>query len=162
MVLSLVAVGVSMGCSSSRGPSGEAPPPPDSGAVIAPDGGGDTRPEATFAWISENVLASRCVACHDAGEIPRAMLPLNPELAYDALVNRSSIEVVELDRVEPGDPDASYLFRKITGTHASVCEEHGLPTSSCWSAMPPPAVAPRLSEDAIEAVREWIEAGALP
>ncbi|MGH9749335.1 MAG: hypothetical protein ACRD6R_05375 [Candidatus Polarisedimenticolia bacterium] len=62
-----------------------------------------------------------------------------------------SAEVPGLDRVEPGDPDASYLVHKLQGTQASA--------GGCLSQMP--LGQPPLPEIEIELLRGWIAQGAL-
>jgi hypothetical protein len=64
-------------------------------------------------------LKYRCGACHITGNEPGKMA-LVPGKAYAALVGAESVEVPSMQRVAPGDPEASYLIHKIQGTHLDV------------------------------------------
>ena len=63
------------------------------------------------------------------------------------LVNVPSTEVPSILRVEPGNPDDSYLVQKIEGTAAVGARM--------------PLGGPNLSADEIAAIRQWITDGAL-
>jgi hypothetical protein len=60
------------------------------------------------------VLSERCVMCHMDGA-DQAHLSLFPE-AWGHLVGVPSTESPQ-KRVEAGQPDQSYLYRKLMGTH---------------------------------------------
>jgi hypothetical protein len=87
--------------------------------------------------------------CHDAAT--RAQnLTLSSGAAHRAIVGRRSTQR-ELLLVRPGDPDASYLVRKIEGGPgiSGVLMPSGCPGA-------PQGGAVCLSADGIEAVRTWI------
>lgn len=97
------------------------------------------------------LIEFRC-GCHDAQERAGGMWDLtDPDTAWDVLVDVPSDDVPTIDRVEPGDPDASYLFLKITDRHGEV--------GGAGDRMPPTGFA--LPEDDIAMIRVWIEDGAL-
>ncbi len=101
--------------------------------------------EGVFAIIS-----IRC-GCHDPFEQAGGMFDLTEEDdAYDTLVGTPSIDVPSLNRIEPGDPDASYAFLKVTNRQSEV--------GGAGNRMPPTGFA--LPEDDIDLIREWIEDGA--
>jgi hypothetical protein len=78
-------------------------------------------------------------------------MPLNTEVAsYDSLVNAGFSFTCAVPRVAPGDPDGSCLVLKLEGS-----------VLSSGNAMPPPP-APALSQEKIDAIREWILQGAAP
>ncbi|TMA99438.1 MAG: hypothetical protein E6J57_09475, partial [Deltaproteobacteria bacterium] len=54
------------------------------------------------------------VSCH-TGAVPAQGQDLSPGVAYGQVVNVSSTEQPKLKRVRPGDPNNSYLVRKIQG-----------------------------------------------
>ncbi|QXD16765.1 hypothetical protein GQ464_007455 [Rhodocaloribacter litoris] len=114
-------------------PREEEPPPPD-----------DT---VSFAAV-QSIFTSNCAfsGCH-AGTFPAQGLNLSAGQAYANIVNVPSQEEPSLDRVEPGDPDRSYLFMKITGAPGIRGERM-------------PLGRPPLSAEQIERIRRWIEAGA--
>ena len=66
--------------------------------------------------------------------------------AYANTVGVASVEVPSLQRITPGDPTNSYLYRKITG--AGITGDRM------------PLQQPPLSEDKIALVRDWIRRGA--
>jgi hypothetical protein len=66
------------------------------------------------------------------------------------MVQIPSMEMPTMRRVEPGDPDRSYLYHKITGTQADV--------GGSGDPMPKGG---RLSDAEIQTIRDWIAQGAL-
>ncbi len=83
------------------------------------------------------------------GQEPAGGLALDPNVAYGNVVNRPSTEVPSLDRVEPGDPEHSYLYLKITGAPGIVGDRM-------------PQGGPFLSDAVIALFERWIREGALP
>ena len=130
-----------------------------SGSFPSGDGaeGGDfeatftvTTPAAvTFDDIQANVFTPSCAnaGCHSGATAPQG-LRLEAGQAFNNLVNVASNEVPSLLRVEPGNPDDSYLVQKIEGTAA------------VGSRMP--LGRPPLSQDLIDDIRQWISDGANP
>jgi hypothetical protein len=86
--------------------------------------------------------------CHVPGN-PVANLILAPGFAYKALVNVKAVESSDL-RVEPGNPDASYLYKKISQN----------PPPVGWQ-MPAPATGSVLSTAEKDLIRRWILQGAV-
>lgn len=103
----------------------------------------------TLADIQASVFTPNCATggCH-AGGSPAQGMSLVAGSTFANTVNVPSNQVPTLDRVEPGDPDNSYLVRKIEGT------------ASGGSRMP--LGGPALSQDLIDDVRQWIADGANP
>jgi len=101
--------------------------------------------EPTLANIQARVFTPICVQCHVGAAAPRG-LRLDSANAYNDLVNVSSQEVGNLLRVEPFNPDDSYLVRKIEGT-ASVGGQM-------------PLGGPPLPAEDIQLIRDWILGGA--
>lgn len=81
-----------------------------------PDGGGPPPPDATFTRVQAEVFSVSCAlaGCH-AGSAPTAGMNLSAGVAYGNIVGVTSTERGDLLRIEPGDPDRSYLVRKIRG-----------------------------------------------
>ena len=77
--------------------------------------------------------------------LPSGMNLSSANASFDALVNVQSLQV-SLDRVEPGNPDMSYLVQKLEGTQAVGTRM-------------PQGQAP-LSQAMIDMVRQWITDGA--
>lgn len=104
-------------------------------------------PTATFTRVQNEVFTPSCAVagCHDViGQQQNLML--TEGTAYAMIVGRRSTEVSSLDRIAPGNPDDSYLYRKITG--ASISGERM------------PQGQPPLPDDKIRLVRDWIRRGA--
>jgi hypothetical protein len=95
------------------------------------------------------LLDTYCTNCHE-GPRPPMGLSLEATQSYGLAVNVGSREARKLRRVQPGDPDASYLYRKITGTQTSA--------GGSGTPMPP---GETLSADEIARIRDWIAQGAL-
>jgi hypothetical protein len=99
----------------------------------------------TLGQVQE-VFTANCAfgGCHGGGT-PREGMSLVAGQAYADIVNVPSNQVPSLDRIEPGDPDASYLIDKIEGT--------GLLQRM-------PAGGDPLPPATIQLIRDWVSAGA--
>jgi hypothetical protein len=111
------------------------------------DGGDPIDPTATFTRVESEVFTPSCtfVGCHDpighqSGQV------LIAGTAYGQIVGVPSAEMPSLLRVSPGDPDNSYLYRKITG--AGITQDRM------------PLGLPPLTDEKIRLVRDWIRRGA--
>ena len=121
------------------------------------DRSGSTEPQSrhltagiSHAEIVQPIWDRNCTdGCHPGNE---SMLSLRTEFAWQSLVNIPAIETPLMDRVEPGEPDHSYLIHKIEDTHLEV--------GGMGFAMP--SATERLTDDELAAIREWIEGGSLP
>ncbi len=106
---------------------------------------------ATLSQIQSAVFTQRCAVCHDGSQPPSGALPgamnLSAGNSFASIVNVPSLEQPGLMRVKPGDPDASYLIRKLEGTA-------GISGSRM------PFGGPFLDQATIDQVRSWIAAGA--
>jgi hypothetical protein len=115
----------------------------ENGRPVEDDGGGGLEPQ--FDSIQANVLTPICTGCHSGAAAPLG-LRLDEGASYALLVNASSTEVPELLRVDPGNPDSSYLIQKLEGTAAV-------------GGRMPLGGAP-LPAETIAVIRQWIAAGA--
>jgi hypothetical protein len=115
----------------------------ENGRPIEEDTGGTLQP--TFQSIQDNVFTPVCTGCHAGASAPLG-LRLNEGSSYALLVNASSVEVPSLQRVQPGNPDSSYLIQKLEGTAA------------VGSRMP--LNQPPLPAATIAVIRQWITNGA--
>ena len=61
-----------------------------------------------------------------------------------------SVEAQGLERIKAGDPNMSYLIRKIQGDMTIIADR-----------MPPPMAAP-LPQEVIDVIRTWVQNGAQP
>jgi hypothetical protein len=98
---------------------------------------------ATLDAIQAAVFTPTCATagCHTGNDPPEG-LRLDEGFSFDNLVDVPSSEVPELLRVEPGNPDDSYLVQKIEGTAAEGARM--------------PLGGPPLDQNLIDDIREWI------
>jgi hypothetical protein len=103
----------------------------------------------TFSRIQAEILTPNCAkaGCHDAASASAGMV-LAAGVSYGQIVNRPSTERSTLDRIEPGDPNRSYLIKKlrgdsdITGDRMPLDRPGGLP------------------QEQIDGIIAWVRAGA--
>jgi methionine-rich copper-binding protein CopC len=103
-------------------------------------------PSDDFQQIQDTIFTPICSGCHQGANAPQG-LRLDAGNSYALLVSVASAEVPGLMRVNPGNPDTSYLVQKIQGTAAVGVR---MPANG----------PPYLSQTQIDLVRGWIAAGA--
>ncbi len=101
---------------------------------------------ATLSSIQHNIFTPICTRCHTGAAAPLG-LALDSAVAYQDLVGVPSSEIPSLLLVTPEIPDSSYLLWKIEGRSGIVGGRM-------------PLGLPRLSDEQIVIVREWIVGGA--
>ena len=100
-----------------------------------------------FGTIQSTVFTPICSECH--GPVgASAGLRLDATVSFSTIVGVASTEVPALSRIEPGDPDNSYLIQKIEGTQAIGAQM--------------PLGGPPLPAETMAFFREWVSNGALP
>jgi methionine-rich copper-binding protein CopC len=118
------------------------------GQPISMGGGGSGGPvTADFQSIQDNVFTPICSKCHIGGGAPEG-LQLDAAHSYNLLVGVPSAEEPNLLRVKAGDPDNSYMVRKIEGPSAGII-----------GAQMPYMETP-LPQATIDAIRQWVTNGA--
>ncbi len=112
-----------------------------------PGAGEPIDPTATFTRVQNEIFTPTCAAlgCHDPLGRQEDLI-LRAGTAYAQIVGRPSVEMPSLARVQPGDANNSYLYRKIIGS--------GLTGDRM------PQGGPFLSDAQIKLVRDWIRRGA--
>ena len=100
-----------------------------------------------FQQIQDTIFTPICTNCHVGATAPQG-LRLDAANSYAVLVNVASSEVPGTLRVNPGNPDASYIVQKLEGNQAVGARM--------------PFGGPYLSQTQIDLVRTWIAAGAPP
>ena len=105
-------------------------------------GNGPDLTSATFTAVQQEVLTPTCAisGCHNGSESPN----LSAGVAFNNIVDVQSSQ--GLDYIEPGNPDNSYLVKKLEGTGIAGLR------------MPRGATA--LSAAAIDSIRAWVTDGA--
>jgi hypothetical protein len=104
-------------------------------------------PNATFTAIQQNVFSAICTECH-SGPSPSGGLSLAAGQAYNNIVGVASGGRPALQLIEPGNPDNSYLIRKLEG-------EPDIAGSRMPLGQNP------LPQSTINNIREWVSNGAL-
>ena len=104
----------------------------------------------SYAGEVQPIFDRECVKCHGPKK-KKAKLDLSATEFYKALVGVPSREVPSIPRIQPGDPERSYLWLKLD--HRSQ-EGSGMPKGFLS--------AKRLSQKDLDAIRAWILAGAKP
>ena len=132
-LLALMALALAAGC----GDYGATPP------VAPDDGGGPPAPTVSFAADIQPLFDANCASCQ--GDAGNAGLDLRAGASRLNLVGVTATES-PLARVQPGDPAASWLYRKLNAQQ------------DVGSSMPPGAP---LAGAQVELVRTWIAEGAL-
>jgi len=103
----------------------------------------------SFAADLMPTLKARCAVCHMTGGEPGGMA-LTPDTAWSDLVGRDSMGLPSMKRVNPGEPQSSYLMHKLWGSHREV--------GGNGSRMP--LHQPPLSAAVLGDFETWIQAGA--
>jgi hypothetical protein len=118
-----------------------------SSAVIAAPSRSGPPFDPTLDDIQANVFNPSCAASFCHGAAMQANLDLREGASYAALVDVASVEVPSLDRVEPFDPDASYLICKLEDCPVMVGQQM-------------PLIGGPLDQEVIDVIRQWILLGA--
>jgi hypothetical protein len=108
--------------------------------------GGTGSVTADFESIQQNVFTPICSPCHSGASAPEGLM-LDAAHSYNLLVGVKSAESPTLDRVQPGQPDQSYIVLKIEGAAGIVGSQMPLHETP-------------LPQTTIDAIRQWITNGA--
>jgi hypothetical protein len=119
----------------------------DDGLGSGTGGGGGGTLQANFISIQDNILTPICTTCHAGAGAPQG-LRLDSANSYALLVGVASQEQPAFQRVMAGDPNDSYLIKKLEGT-ASVGGRMPLGGNP-------------LAQADINVIRQWITDGAQP
>ena len=103
--------------------------------------------DITLVQISDQIFSQSCAfnGCHGGGA-PAANMSLEVESVAAEIIGVASTQLANLKRVDPGNPEGSYLLKKLRGD-----------SDILNSQMPLGSV---LSDEQIEMIREWIAGGA--
>lgn len=109
--------------------------------------GGCQTLEATFSSLQARIFTPICTQCHAGASAPLGF-SLEAGVSFSNLIDVTSVEVPGLMRVNPGQPDSSYIVLKVEGAPGIVGGRM-------------PLGLPPLSSEEIQAIRDWIADGAL-
>jgi hypothetical protein len=102
----------------------------------------------TLSSIQSEIFSQRCVSCHTGnGRFLPGVMNLTDGNSYASLVGVASIEKPALMRVNPGDPENSYIIHKLEG-------RGGI------SGQRMPLNGTPLTDGQILVIKRWIELGA--
>lgn len=124
-----------------------------SSSVASSDGSNNSSSEpsndngATLAKVQEEVFGAICILCHVGGAAPLGLRLDSEDNSFNFLVGVASIEQSTLQRVNPGNPDESYIVHKVEGR------------AGIGGGQMPLGLTP-LSDDNIQLIRDWIANGA--
>lgn len=120
----------------------------DGSNFVAPNSGGagcDPLPPL-FSCLEAEIFGKICTQCH-TGSSPPAGLSMDPGVAFQNLVGVPSVEQPTLNRIEPFNPDDSYVVRKLEGDPSITGGQM-------------PLGGPFLPQATIDVIRQWITDGA--
>jgi hypothetical protein len=105
--------------------------------------------QPTLQSIQDKVFTPLCSGCHAGGgaQLPQSMNLTSVSTSFASLVNTASVQVPALSRVAPGNPDNSYLIRKLEGGPNIVGDRM-------------PRFGAALDQATINVIRQWITNGA--
>ncbi|MFM8411171.1 MAG: hypothetical protein ACKOCT_12935 [Alphaproteobacteria bacterium] len=131
------------------------------GPTPTPDPCGNATFDSTWEAIQAQVFERHsCTtdACHGANRA--GGLDLRAEVAHANLFDVPSAEKPGVQRIRPGEPKASYLYTKLAA--ATLADSGGAPGAEPIVGSPMPSGLPAITNEELEALRIWIEAGAPP
>lgn len=107
-------------------------------------------PGTGLSDLQATLFTPVCSGCHtgSGNSLPAVMNLTNAEATHRSLVSVFSIGEPDLLRIEPGDAANSLLIRKVEGTHTVGARM--------------PFRGARLNAETIDALKQWINAGARP
>lgn len=120
--------------------------------VIACSEDTPTDGDVSFAADIQPIFTTNCAlsGCH-TGSQPQAGQNLSAGQAYNNIVNVASTTLPTMDRVEPGQPEQSFLVHKIQGTQGPLGSNMGERM---------PFGGDKLPQSTIDLIRAWITQGA--
>lgn len=110
---------------------------------------------ATLEGVATRVFEKSCAysTCHDA-DSPAAGLAIHDLESIIAAIDSPSGQEPSVMQFAPGDSANSYIYRKMVGENMAATDVNG----NAGTIMPPGS---KLCEPKVEAVRAWIDGGAL-
>jgi methionine-rich copper-binding protein CopC len=144
--VTLIVIAVTAGCAGNGNGLDQNGQPVGSSSGSSSSGGSSVV-TADFQSIQDNVFTPICSKCHIGASAPEG-LQLDAAHSYNLLVGVPSVEESNLLRVNPGNPDSSYVVLKIEG--ASGIDGGQMPLGET-----------PLPQATITAIRQWVMNGAM-
>ena len=145
-VLALTSLGCG-GDGSTLGPDGRPlveDGPIDNGPV---DNGDSTAVTVTLSQLSAEIFTPNCTSAGCHGANPSEGMSLLPDDIAASIIDVQSNQRSSLKRIDPNNPDGSYLLQKLRGTGANAQMPFG---------------GTPLSAAQIQLIVDWVNAGAPP
>jgi hypothetical protein len=119
------------------------------------DSGSGTPSDLSHATDIQPIWDEHCVtACHEPDGEWGFLLDMSGD-AYDNIVGVMAPQLASMNHIEPGDPEASYIWHKINNTQAAAGGS-GLQMPKA----PTGGTATVLTQAQIDTIEAWITAGA--
>jgi hypothetical protein len=101
---------------------------------------------AKFSEDVQPIFTKKCAhpSCH--GQAQSAGMQLTKGMAYDNIVGVKSTEEPQFDRIDPGQPDSSYMVMKLEGKQKVGAQM--------------PLTGGPLPQKDVQTIRSWVKAGA--
>jgi hypothetical protein len=130
--------------------------PPEPGSVMFPPSGSPME-TGVFATEVAPIFTARCggSVCHgaDSPTLGLSLAGTQASVVREGLVGRPSAELPTLSLIEPGEPEQSWLYRKVSDNFDGVdCN-----VASCTRM---PLGGASLTADELERIRNWVATGA--
>lgn len=106
-------------------------------------------PAFTFSQVQAQIFTPNCAkaGCHSAAAASNDLV-LEAGSSYSEIVNRPAVGNSSLDLIEPGDPDRSYLIKKLRGDPDITGERMPLDNPGA------------LTQEQLDGILGWVLAGA--
>jgi hypothetical protein len=131
--------------------------------IACGSGNGDSAEDVAYTDVEALWYGECALACHGGGLGGDELLNLEEGSSHTALVGVPSEQLPSMNRVEPGEPEQSYLWHKLNGTHLNAGGT-GEPMPKAWSFSEGSGTIDHYPLDTadLELVETWILQGASP
>jgi hypothetical protein len=123
----------------------------------------DATSHQDLTWIANNIFANQCTfsGCHNGSSTPAGKVDLRPSMAFNHLVNFTSILQPSRKLVVAGDPKSSYLEVMLGIIPPADATPPASPPRADVGYMPQESGGILLCCQKLMAIDQWIAAGAM-